>query len=356
MKKIVFCLNNLDYGGIETAFLNLTNKIDYQKYEVTLILERKEGVFLNNLDKRVKVIDYNVSDSKNILKRKITNRLKLITFILKNYHKYDFAANYATGRIVGSILSRYLSKNNCLFVHGNIFEDDYHKKAFLKRIKAPRFKKIVFVSNDLKRKYLKLVPNTKQKLYVSNNMINAERIIRLSTELEIKNKKTTLIHIGRHQEEEKNIMMLLEVIKKLKDLKYDFQVYLIGDGDNHLEYIEKAKELGIEDYVIFKGSLPNPYPYLKASDALVLTSKLEGNPVVFLEAMVLNIPIITTNVSDSKEIIDKKYGLVSKVDIDSYSDILKKFLDKGFKIKEPFDYFAYNEQVLKNIEKVIEDK
>ena len=47
---------------------------------------------------------------------------------------------------------------------------------------------------------------------------------------------------------------------------------------------------------------------------------------------------------------------MDKVDIDSYSDILKKFLDKGFKIKEPFDYFAYNEQVLKNIEKVIEDK
>ena len=39
MKKIVFCLNNLDYGGIETASLNLTNKLDYQKYEVTVILE-----------------------------------------------------------------------------------------------------------------------------------------------------------------------------------------------------------------------------------------------------------------------------------------------------------------------------
>ena len=58
MKKIVFCLNNLDYGGIETAFLNLANKLDYQKYDVTVILEKKEGVFLKDLDKRVKIIDY----------------------------------------------------------------------------------------------------------------------------------------------------------------------------------------------------------------------------------------------------------------------------------------------------------
>ncbi len=356
MQKIVFCLNNLDYGGIETAFVNLSNKIDYQKYDVTVILERKEGVFLKDLNKKVKVIDYNISDSKNIIKRKITNRLKLITFIIKNYHKYDFAANYATGRKVGSVLARYLSKNNCLFVHGNIFEDQQQKDNFLHFIKAPKFKKIVFVSNALKKKYLNLLPKTKQKLYVFNNIINAERVIKLSKEKKIKNFKTTFVHIGRHVEEEKNITMLLEVIKKLKYEKYDFQVYLIGDGENHNDYLKMVKELEITDYVIFTGSLPNPYPYLKSSDALLLTSKLEGNPVVFLEALVLNVPIITTNVSDSMETINGKYGIVSKVDINSYYQALKTFLDKGFKIKDKFDYLKYNSQILENLDKVIGDK
>ena len=354
MKKIIFCLNNLDYGGIETAFVNLSNLLDYEKYDVTLFLEKKEGVFLNNLNPNIKIIDYNLANSKNIFKRKIINRFKLTKFIILNYHKYDFSACFASSRKVGSIVSRYLSSNNCLWIHGNYYETKEEGIKFLNYIKASKFKKIVFVSNQLKNKYLS-INNSNQLLYVFNNIINYNRIIELSEKEKIENNKLTFVHIGRHKEDEKNILMLLSVIKRLSLDNLDFVVYLIGDGVDHELYKKKVLELGISSYVIFTGSKSNPYPYLKNSDALLLTSLKEGNPVVFLEAKVLNIPIITTDVSDSKIDILNKYGLVSELNEESFYLTVKKFIEDGFVIKNKFNPEEYNQDILKKLDKVIGD-
>ena len=70
-KKVLLCSYNLDIGGIETSLVNLLNKIDLNKYEITLLLEEKEGIFLKSIPKDIKVIEYKTSDCKNIIFRKI---------------------------------------------------------------------------------------------------------------------------------------------------------------------------------------------------------------------------------------------------------------------------------------------
>ena len=94
---------------------------------------------------------------------------------------------------------------------------------------------------------------------------------------------------------------------------------------------------------------------MKNSDALLLTSLKEGNPVVFLEAKVLNIPIITTDVSDSKIDILNKYGLVSELNEESFYLTVKKFIEDGFVIKNKFNPEEYNQDILKKLDKVIGD-
>ena len=73
-----------------------------------------------------------------------------------------------------------------------------------------------------------------------------------------------------------------------------------------------VKEYGLEDKIIFLGKKQNPYPYFKIADSLILTSEYEGFPVVYLEAMLLELPIITTDVSDSLKVVKDKYGIVTK--------------------------------------------
>ena len=55
MKKILFSAYSLDVGGIETALITLLKNIK-NDYEITLCLEKKEGIFLNELPQNVKII------------------------------------------------------------------------------------------------------------------------------------------------------------------------------------------------------------------------------------------------------------------------------------------------------------
>ena len=53
MKKLLFSAYSLDLGGIETALVTLTNYLVKKDYEITIVLEKKEGIFLNKLDKKI---------------------------------------------------------------------------------------------------------------------------------------------------------------------------------------------------------------------------------------------------------------------------------------------------------------
>ena len=65
MKKILFAAYSLDLGGIETALVTLINYLAKKKYDITLVLEKKEGIFLDTIDKNIEIIEYSPSYNKN---------------------------------------------------------------------------------------------------------------------------------------------------------------------------------------------------------------------------------------------------------------------------------------------------
>jgi len=275
-KKVIFSMYNLDIGGIETALINILKNFDYDKYEVTLFLEKKEGIFIKEIPSQVKIINYNLCDSKNIIFRKIKNRLNLIYNIVKFYKKYDCGICYASHRRVGTKLIPFISKKNILWVHGNYWNDSNSFDKFLIDFNVKEYKNIVFVSNALKNKFLKYNSGENKNLYCLNNVIDYKSMLSLGEEEKIKKKKITFLNVGRHTEEEKNLSMLINVIKKLIDDRYNFEVLLIGDGPDNNHYKKLVDELNLNNNIKFLGKKKNPFPYYKIADALLLTSKQEN--------------------------------------------------------------------------------
>mgnify|MGYP000868486302 CR=1 FL=1 len=72
-KKVILFMTTMYTGGIENALIELLNKLDYEKYDVTLFLENKKGELLPKINKNVKIYNYNLSYSKNVIYRKIVN-------------------------------------------------------------------------------------------------------------------------------------------------------------------------------------------------------------------------------------------------------------------------------------------
>ena len=87
MKKILFSAYSLDVGGIETALITLLKYL-VKEYDITLVLEKKQGIFLEDLPKEVKVITYTPSNVKITLIRKAINFIK--QFILKSNMQISF--------------------------------------------------------------------------------------------------------------------------------------------------------------------------------------------------------------------------------------------------------------------------
>ena len=119
MKKLLFGAYSLDIGGIEKALVILVNKLQEKGYDITLVLEKKQGIFLNEIDPKIKIIEYAPSNSKNKIQRKIINLIKRVKFTLKHKNKYDFSASFATYSLPASFIARTASKNCYLWGHAD---------------------------------------------------------------------------------------------------------------------------------------------------------------------------------------------------------------------------------------------
>ena len=79
-------------------------------------------------------------------------------------------------------------------------------------------------------------------------------------------------------------------------------IYLLGDGDDRAKLTQYINENDLKDNVKILGFIENPYPYIKNSIATVLTSLSEGFSLALVESVMLNTPIISTDVGGGKRI------------------------------------------------------
>lgn len=335
-KRLLFTAINLEIGGIETALVNLLNKIDKDKYDLTLILEEKKGILLDEISDKVYIKEYKVFNFKPSMMCKVLNLLKRSIYSLLNYNTYDFSCCYATYSYCGNKLAKISSDNSSIWVHSNykyVYKNIEDTKEFFNTRKMNEFRKIIFVSNESRNTYLELYPEHKDKSLVMNNFINIDRIEEKKKEkVEIskpKNKKL-LVFIGRLEEESKKITRLIEIANNISNI----YVWIIGDGKDRDLYQKLIKEYKLEKRVLMLGSKKEPYNYMDKADYLILTSDYEGFPVVYLEALALNKEIITTiPVSAGKIDMNERAHIISKNNyIDDVKSIIKKKEIKNSKV------------------------
>ena len=125
-----------------------------------------------------------------------------------------------------------------------------------------------------------------------------------------RNGKKRLLHVstlGYH----KNIWGILKTVKKLFEIRQDFELYLAGKAPH--EIIEWTKENGLyNSCVFFTGliSYPEVAENLRNADALVMFSRYENLPCVILEALCSGLPVVSSNVGGIREVINKENGIL----------------------------------------------
>jgi glycosyltransferase involved in cell wall biosynthesis len=99
----------------------------------------------------------------------------------------------------------------------------------------------------------------------------------------------------------KGLDVLLQALSELNDLNWE--LFLVGEGEQKEELKVIAQELGIHEKVKFVGYREERLEYLRGFDVFVLPSKLEGIPRCLMEAMAAKVPIIATDIPGCNDLL-----------------------------------------------------
>ena len=164
---------------------------------------------------------------------------------------------------------------------------------------------------------------------------------------------------------QKGLPVLLNAAALLSEMDRDYVLLIVGGGPMQEELEQQAKDLGIADRVRFLGWVPNAArKILHSIDVFCQSSLWEANSIVLLEAMSAGLPIVTTDVGESRHVIDNGVeGLVvPKDDPESLAKAMAEMIDDaerrksmGTRARERFKESYTVEKMVRSYEQMYRD-
>ena len=342
--KIFIMAKKMESGGTEVALINLLNElVKIENISITLGLLKKEGIYLNSIPEKVEVIEVlsekqmqyfellNLSNKSfkeiiDVFKFKAMSKISLenqYERLLKKTRtieeEFDIAIDFHGYGYFGTsyVLKKVKAKKKFTFVHDE-------KIVWIKAVKRylDNYDKIYCVSNACMQRVLEKYPKYEKKLDTFRNIIDKEKIIRLSKEKikEMNEKETKLLTVGR-LERQKGYDLLIKIAQLLKENDYKFKWYIIGGGSLYETIKDEIEKNNLSNEVYLLGVKKNPYPYFKKADIYIQPSRHEGYGLAIAEARILNKPIIATKLDCvSEQINNKENGLLCEFNADIFYD------------------------------------
>jgi glycosyltransferase involved in cell wall biosynthesis len=125
---------------------------------------------------------------------------------------------------------------------------------------------------------------------------------------------------------EKGPDVALEAFAQIEER--DACIVFIGTGRDATQLRHRAEVLGISERIIWCGAVPDAARFFRAFDLFLLSSRTEGIPMVLLEAMDAQVPIVATRVGGVPEILDSQSAfLVESEDVEGLAAALASALE-----------------------------
>lgn len=344
MKKLLFITWSISYGyGTEKSLADILNQMP-EEYDISILPLFKNS---NNeiFNKRIKILDALIDYTKENFDEEyeLNNYYKILAnpslFNKRIKDKYDciIACNHNAPSYFASYIT---GTPKIIWIRGDMKELDYKnytpltveytqaKNEFeMQGNVLKQFDSIVVISEKVKEALEENFGVT-ENVYKISNSVDKEKILKLSEEpLNLPNRPIFSI-VGR-LDCNKNQILLLKAAKIVAQHRKDFRIYLLGEGEDReilQKYIDKND---LDENIKILGFQGNPYPIMKKSLATITTSFSEGFSLVLVESLVLNTPIISTDVGVAKELIQKyNYGNLINYDEKELANVMLEYLER----------------------------
>ena len=387
MKKILIVNNNMHIGGVQKALVSLLWSIQDQ-YDVTLLLFYKGGAYMKELPPKVRVITPTSAyrylgmtkyDTMGLFDKLGRSFFAAITRVFgrscaialmgigqKRLKGFDVAISYLHnsadrvfyGGCNDFVLNCVSAKKKVTFLHCDYAGcgADTRKNA----VQYAKFDCIAACSEGCANSFRKVHPQLAEKVQVVCNCHRFEdiQVKAKSAPVSLSKEKINLLTVARLGKE-KGVERAVHAVAGLGLLKEKLHYYVVGDGIQKPLLQQIIKEEKLQNTVTLCGMMDNPYGYMKAADLLFIPSYSEAAPLVIGEAAYLGTPVLSTETSSAKEMIEQTgFGWVCSNTQDSMEASLEKLLDRPELLKEKKNLLEHiapdNQNALLQFAKIIE--
>lgn len=289
VKKFLFIVEDLYGGGAEKVLLNTASLLKDAGAEVTLytLREKIDHTLPDNIHPvNLGIVTKLTKAISNIAVEKI--QASLILKKIKNISP-DVIISCSCDKI-----TRHLPEtlNIYYWIHGNVtgFAKN-NAKGYGKFKRFYNGKKLICVSRGIADDILHNVKATPKSCQVIYNPFDIEKIQALADEPFSKPFDKYFIHVGTFEERKRHDRLL----QAYQLSGVDTPLVLMGKGERRPHIEAMIEEMDLASKVKIIDFQKNPYPYIKAAQALILTSDAEGLPTVLIEALICHTPVISVD-------------------------------------------------------------
>lgn len=347
-KKLIFITEALWIGGIETALVNLLNRLDYNRFDVTCLVLRDSLDVADRITPQCRLIvsdrQHKVTFPKGYGCKRLYNIMeepqnaakfrRLIWYALRvvfraaeakcyaSYVKkqlkgehFDTAVIYSD-RAAETAVRAVSADRFLMFYHHGAMRREYHDAYGYRKAD-----KVIAVSPALAEKLRAYRSKYADKIISVNNIIDIDGVREKG--LDIPTVKFSadcfnIVSCGRLSHAKGMDIAVDACAKLVADGFTGFHWYIVGGGPEESALREQIMRLGLEDCVSLLGMQSNPYPYIRCADLYVQPSRFEAFGLTIREAQVLAVPVLSTRTDGSAELIsDGETGLLCESDADS---------------------------------------
>lgn len=361
--KILIVNNNLHIGGVQKALVNLLWSIRGQ-YDITLLLFYDGGECRRDLPPEVRVVTAgggyrylgmtkdDVSNRADRLGRAVFAAISrlfgrkyaiaLMGLGQKRLGGYDVAISYLHnsggkafyGGCNDFVLKHADARKKIAFLHCDYLRCGADTEENGRQY--GRFDLIAACSQGCADMFLQAQPQLRGKVRVVRN---CHRFAQICAEADAapvsfpdgRISVVTVARLGKEKGVERAIRAIAQLGPEREKLRY----YVIGDGIQKPLLQKIIEEENLADTVTLCGMRKNPYGYIRAADLLMIPSYSEAAPLVIGEAAALGTPVLSTETSSAREMIEETgYGWVCDNSEEAMCQALKALLSEPEKLWE----------------------
>lgn len=307
--KILQIFTVLNKGGAETNLMNYYRNMERNEFQMDFLVHRENGFFeqeiLNSGSKIYRLPP--------ILPWKLKEYKRAVKDFFEQHSDYDIIHGQCSE--LGVFIYEEAKRRNIpvIIAHAHNNRMDRDKKLVFRLLWKKRMRKSIntyftcgkeAAENLFGKELAKKAFQMNNAIEVENFKFNVEVRNLKRAELNA-NETINLVNIGRFNTQ-KNQLFLLDIFAKILKINYNYQLFLVGQGELENRLKEKVKKLNLEKNVRFLG-LRNDVPeLLQAMDYFLFPSLHEGFSVAFVEAQATGIQCVISDGVPAESILVKE--------------------------------------------------